>query len=451
MDRREGLRELLNEIRSIRQYIGARYVPKFIDDPWTDIIEYEALSVVSVGGTSYISGTTVPVGTPISDRNYWHIYGASSGAIINLQNQIDDMNDGDVPGSLQAQINTNASNITALTTYAEGDYKKYKKIVHLGDSYGTYPDSDGRTVAQGLINDGWDVVFEKSYGGAGFTKTGAYDIASYLSEYTGNKDEVTDVVFCCIGNDNSGNFLSIRNAVIAGINTAKSLYKNAEIHIFPWGVIFQNTQVAYNLRTSSVAAYRAACQIAGAHFVENARYIMRNTNLMQNDFQHPNTQGVANLRTQLGGYLAGNEVNVDYEISPTFTNTDTEITGFVPGAITIKRHNNRITLNVGAPSNTMFGIEHVDTLGGAFTPTAQGILMDASLVCIPFSYDNQWQSIHGYESFTVASGSPLSHIGATLRFMLYRDQFLISIIADEISYATKRFASTDLSVTFYDD
>ena len=105
---------------SIRQYIGARYVPKFIDDPWTDTIQYEELSVVSVGGTSYISGERVPIGTPISDRNYWHIYGASSGAIINLQNQIDNMNDGDVPGSLQAQINDNASEIETLNPLKNG-------------------------------------------------------------------------------------------------------------------------------------------------------------------------------------------------------------------------------------------------------------------------------------------------------------------------------------------
>lgn len=103
-----------NAIGRTRQYIGARYVPKFIDDPWTDTIEYEVLSVVSVGGTSYISGDTVPVGTPISDRNHWHIYGASSGAIINLQNQIDDMKDGDVPGSLQNQIDSNVSDIESL-------------------------------------------------------------------------------------------------------------------------------------------------------------------------------------------------------------------------------------------------------------------------------------------------------------------------------------------------
>ena len=77
---------------AIRQYIGARYVPKFMGT-YDVTQEYEALSVVDNGlGTSYISRIPTPAGTPLTDRNYWIVYGASSGAVINLQNQIDDIN-----------------------------------------------------------------------------------------------------------------------------------------------------------------------------------------------------------------------------------------------------------------------------------------------------------------------------------------------------------------------
>ena len=76
-------------------YIGARYVPKFIDDPYDPTQAYEALCVVDNGfGTSYISGIPVPPGIPLTNTNYWHIYGASSGAVINLQNQIDNLYQG---------------------------------------------------------------------------------------------------------------------------------------------------------------------------------------------------------------------------------------------------------------------------------------------------------------------------------------------------------------------
>lgn len=102
------------------QYIGARYVPKFMG-VYNPTQIYEALDVVDNGlGTSYISKIPTPAGTPLTNTTYWAIYGATSGAIINLQNQINNMQDGTVPGSLQEQINTNTSDITALTNKTNG-------------------------------------------------------------------------------------------------------------------------------------------------------------------------------------------------------------------------------------------------------------------------------------------------------------------------------------------
>lgn len=76
----------------MRQYIGARYMPKFMGN-YDATTEYEALSVVDNGmGTTYVSNKPVPAGTPLSDTDYWAVYGASNGAIINLQNQINDIN-----------------------------------------------------------------------------------------------------------------------------------------------------------------------------------------------------------------------------------------------------------------------------------------------------------------------------------------------------------------------
>ena len=79
----------------MRQYVGARYMPKFLGD-YDATTEYEALSVVDNGmGTSYVSNKPVPVGISLDNREYWQVYGTSSGAIINLQNQIDEINDKD--------------------------------------------------------------------------------------------------------------------------------------------------------------------------------------------------------------------------------------------------------------------------------------------------------------------------------------------------------------------
>lgn len=119
------------------KYVGARYVPKF-EGTYDATQSYENMSVVDNGmGTSYISQKPVPAGTPLTDTDYWALYGASSGAIVNLQNQINDMQDGSIPGSLQEQINTNASGITALTDRADNinyNFIANKKILIVGDS-----------------------------------------------------------------------------------------------------------------------------------------------------------------------------------------------------------------------------------------------------------------------------------------------------------------------------
>ena len=75
---------------AMRQYIGARYCPKFVGTYDATQI-YEALDVVDNGsGTSYIAKKPTPAGTPLTNTEYWFLYGAMSGAILNLQNQIDE-------------------------------------------------------------------------------------------------------------------------------------------------------------------------------------------------------------------------------------------------------------------------------------------------------------------------------------------------------------------------
>lgn len=78
----------------MREYVGARYVPNFVDDDYDPTQSYQAMDVVSNGmGTSYIAKKPVPAGIPQTNREYWFLYGVTNGAIINLQNQIDDIND----------------------------------------------------------------------------------------------------------------------------------------------------------------------------------------------------------------------------------------------------------------------------------------------------------------------------------------------------------------------
>ena len=57
---------------STRQYIGARYVPKFADPiEWNINNSYEALTIVTYHGNSFTSKKPVPTGTSLDNTEYW--------------------------------------------------------------------------------------------------------------------------------------------------------------------------------------------------------------------------------------------------------------------------------------------------------------------------------------------------------------------------------------------
>lgn len=59
---------------AVRQYVGARYVPKFADPvEWEKNKNYESLTIVTYNGSSYTSKVPVPptVGNPADNKDYW--------------------------------------------------------------------------------------------------------------------------------------------------------------------------------------------------------------------------------------------------------------------------------------------------------------------------------------------------------------------------------------------
>ena len=84
-----------------RQYIGARYVPKFYENSvdgstqWESNVVYAPLIYVTLtNGHMYLSKKQVPatVGTPASNAAYWLDIGDYNGFIEELQDEIDDIN-----------------------------------------------------------------------------------------------------------------------------------------------------------------------------------------------------------------------------------------------------------------------------------------------------------------------------------------------------------------------
>lgn len=95
-----------------RQYIGARYVPKFYQNSvdgstqWESNVVYEPLMYVTLtNGHMYISKKQVPatVGSPVNNIDYWLDIGSYNGFIEQLQNEIDDINNVTIP-AIQSDV-----------------------------------------------------------------------------------------------------------------------------------------------------------------------------------------------------------------------------------------------------------------------------------------------------------------------------------------------------------
>ena len=79
---------------SVATYVGARYVPKFSDvngGDWDNSFSYEPLTIVKNGVDFYTSKIPVPVGVDILDTTYWVKTGDYNGAIIHVEELIDEL------------------------------------------------------------------------------------------------------------------------------------------------------------------------------------------------------------------------------------------------------------------------------------------------------------------------------------------------------------------------
>lgn len=360
----ERLRALENTVRTIRQYIGARYVPKFDDDGWNDTTQYEELTVVDNGaGTSYISGKPVPPGTPLTNREYWHIYGASSGAVINLQNQIDDMKDGDVEGSLQNQINEANSSISALAYYLNN-----RKAIVLADSYGSYKNANNENMADIAGNlTGIPIEFLRT-GGTGFVADGVKTFLALIATSTSNPDDITDIIVCGGANDYSAlaTAAQIKTAISTFCTYCRTTFPNLKkIVIMAESIVFgswSSYKGAYD-RVFTANAYQDGAIESGAIYVTNSQYIMHDTRLIDHsDWCHPTADGVDAIGHYLASIIMGaDSINV------------TRLLEFDQSAVTFSTEMD----NVGAyrPSSNYVTVQYMQNSHGRMTGKAGELLL----------------------------------------------------------------------------
>ena len=288
---------------AVHTYIGARYVPRFMGtyDPTQ---QYEALDVVDNGsGTSYIGKKTVPAGTPLTDTDHWAIYGASSGAIINLQNQIDTINNTDLP-AITSDISDLQSDVAKLQSDA-------RRIVCITDSYGTHSATNwaARTFTNMGIAAGDHFLFAE--GSSGFSHAGlsGHTFETLLSDNIGNvtdPDTITDVIYG--GGTNDFYYYvdkaTLSGAILSAINYAKTQFPNARIWLAFMGYFCRMIPAMRGDYYDTMALYASEALTYGAKFI-NAYAPMHNY-YFRSDSQHPNEYGNQAIAEIVTSALWGN-------------------------------------------------------------------------------------------------------------------------------------------------
>lgn len=101
-----------------RQYVGARYVPKFADPlEWDSRRTYEALTIVTYLMDSFTSKKPVPAGVAPTDTRYWARTGAYNSQVEEYRQAVRDLTEhvDTVTTDLQGQITGNDTDILRLT------------------------------------------------------------------------------------------------------------------------------------------------------------------------------------------------------------------------------------------------------------------------------------------------------------------------------------------------
>lgn len=289
------------------QYIGARYVPIFYQnslDPtsseWESNVTYEPMTWVELSnGHMYISKKEVPanIGTPASNPEYWLEAGQYNAYIQNLQDQIDDMNDSNVSGSLQNQIDGIDSDVDALEKVNDT-----KKILFIGDSYNTV-----------VPGSGWDETFislaglspsdytKISIAGTGFTTSPSwYDTVNNRLSLISDKDLYSDVIVCGGANDVNATYSTLLSAMTSFKTLIETNFPNAKIRV---GFIGCHGLAQYHATFNSARInYKTACEYLGIEYLHNVEYVLfwkpyLNDNTINNpyDYIHPTADGLRAL------------------------------------------------------------------------------------------------------------------------------------------------------------
>lgn len=289
----------------VRQYIGARYVPKFYENSlgtseWAGGVIYEPLTIVTYNGNSYTSKKLVPanIGDPSANPAYWAPTGLYNAQVEALRQQF---------VQLSEDVAAAESDLSLI---------KNRRFIFIGDSWFRFHSGDDYTHFMDMVYNQMGLTqgtdyYELEGGGYGFIgdlNTGR-TFKSLLENATiANPDTITDIYVFGGINDRPYTQTAIESAISDFIIYAKSAYQNAKIKIccYSW-----TTNSEYNviMRDTIIPAYRN-CPKFGGIYIPNMEYCMHAYGLLDNI--HPKQAAQPYIFNAVMGAILNDHTDIKY-------------------------------------------------------------------------------------------------------------------------------------------
>lgn len=213
---------------NVLQYVGARYVPVFYQNPngtwdWLSGVQYEPLTIVKYGTSTYTSKQLVPatVGAPNTAPEYWALTGDYNGAIVELQEDVN-QNTSDIAANI-VDINALKTQMNTVNNFFSRYNLSNREILIIGDSW-TAGNSWAVSMQNMLSLRNAGNITISAAGGHGFA---AGDFLDLLNAAPSKK--YTHIIVAGYATDQSQNILNVRAGAQNFYARAKALYPDADI------------------------------------------------------------------------------------------------------------------------------------------------------------------------------------------------------------------------------
>lgn len=271
---------------SERQYIGARYVPKFYENSlggaeWTSNTQYEPLTIVTRNGNSYTSKKPVPsnIGAPEDNGEYW----VSTG-IYNEQIE-----------TYRAEVEAIEPVVTKLNNNINGKY------IFIADSYGMSEYGNWcYYLAQCLGLSASDYHSVIVSGGSLYAGNLLSNLTAYANTLSSDeKDGVGKVVYLGGINDahtdaSTGDFANVKTGLSDLCTYVKNNFTNATFYIGYIGNSRSDSAILNGRSWENIAesfSIYSKCGEYGAVFLNNLEIVMHDYSLFRTDGIHPTLNG----------------------------------------------------------------------------------------------------------------------------------------------------------------